>query len=196
MYRVLRGAHSGRWFHSLHVVLLAALVLAAGATTAAAQAVYGSIAGTVTDNSGGVLPGVTVTITSLERKTVDSVVTNESGRYSKERLLPGTYEVKVELTGFKAAVVPSVLVSVDTQTPLDFKLELGAMTETVEVTGGSPLLKTDRADVSTTFDQKQLTEAPVIDRNFTKFILATPGTQQLGWQHAASAGCRSGGTRR
>ncbi len=154
--------------------------------TAAAQAVYGSIGGTVSDNSGGVLPGVTVTITSIERKTVDSVVTNESGNYSKERLLPGTYEVKVELTGFKTAVVPTVQVSVDTKTPLDFKLALGAMTETVEVTGGSPLLKTDRADVSTTFDQRQLTEAPVIDRNFTKFMLATPGTQQLGWQHAAS----------
>ena len=59
------------------------------------------------------------------------------------------------------------------------------MTETVEVTGGSPLLKTDRADVATTFEPKQITELPVLDRNFTKFILLTPGTQQLSWQHAA-----------
>ncbi len=132
------------------------------------------------------LPGATVTITNLERKTVDTVVTNESGFFVKDRLLPGNYEVKAELQGFKAAIVPSVQVSVDTQTPVDFKFELGAVTETVEVTGGSPLLKTDRADVSTTFDTKQLTEAPVIDRNFTKFILLTPGAQQLGWQHAAS----------
>ena len=54
------------------------------------------------------------------------------------------------------------------------------------VTGGSPLLKTDRADVSTTFDSRQMTELPVLDRNLTKFVLLTPGTQQLGWQHAAS----------
>ena len=54
------------------------------------------------------------------------------------------------------------------------------------VTGFTPLLKTDRADVATTFDTKQLTDLPVLDRNFTKFILLTPGTQQLGWQHAAS----------
>ena len=54
------------------------------------------------------------------------------------------------------------------------------------VTGGSPLLKVDRADVSTRFDTKQLTDLPVLDRNFTKFILLTPGTQQLQWQHAAS----------
>jgi len=68
------------------------LVLAL-AGTALAQAVYGSIGGTVTDESGGVLPGVTVTITSTERNTVDTVVTNESGYFTKERMLPGTYQV-------------------------------------------------------------------------------------------------------
>src|SRR5262245_56898213 len=132
-----------------------------------AQAVYGSISGTVNDNSGAVLPGATVTITSLERKTVDVVVANESGLYTQDRLLPGEYEVKAELTGFKTALVPKVRVSVDTQTPVNFKLEIGAVTEEVTVSGGAPLLKTDRADVSTRFDTKELTELPVLDRNFT-----------------------------
>jgi outer membrane receptor protein involved in Fe transport len=168
------------------VVAVVAGVLLGVSQPASAQAVYGSIGGTITDNTGGVLPGVTVTITSIERQTVDTVITNESGFFVKDRLLSGNYEVKAELQGFKAAVVPRVQVSVDTQTPVDFKFELGAVTETVTVTGGSPLLKTDRADVSMTFDQKQLTDLPVLDRNFTKFILLTPGTQQLGWQHAAS----------
>jgi outer membrane receptor protein involved in Fe transport len=181
--RLRRHGARGHWIFTLAMAVMA---IGLATTTATAQAVYGSIGGTITDNTGGVLPGVTVTITSLERKTVDTVVTNESGFFVKDRLLPGNYEVKAELQGFKSAVVPSVQVSVDTQTPVDFKFELGAMTETVEVTGGSPLLKTDRADVSTTFDTKQLTEAPVLDRNFTKFILLTPGAQQLGWQHAAS----------
>ena len=152
----------------------------------AAQAVYGSISGTVTDSSGAILPGVSVTVTSVDRKTTDTVVTNESGFFLKERLVPGTYEVKAELASFKTAVVPSVVVNVDAQTPINFKLEVGELTETVTVTGGSPLLKTDRADVATSFSQKQLTELPILDRNFTKFILLTPGTQQLGWQHAAS----------
>ena len=152
----------------------------------AAQAVYGSISGTVTDSSGGILPGVSVTVTSIERKTSDTVVTNESGFFLKERLVPGTYEVKAELASFKTAVVPSVVVNVDAQTPINFQLEVGELTETVTVTGGSPLLKTDRADVATSFDQRQLTDLPILDRNFTKFILLTPGTQQLGWQHAAS----------
>jgi hypothetical protein len=152
----------------------------------AAQAVYGSIAGTVTDPSGGILPGVTVTITSTDRKTVDSVVSNEAGQYVKERLVPGNYEVKVELSGFKQTVYPNIQVSVDTQTRLDVKLEVGAVTEAVTVQGFSPVLKTDRADVASTFDTRQLTDLPVLDRNFTKFVLLTPGTQQLGWQHAAS----------
>ena len=150
------------------------------------QAVYGSIAGTVTDNSGAVLPGVAVTITSVQRKTADTVVTDENGRYTRERLLPGSYEVRAELQGFKLAVVPEVTVAVDTQTPVNFPMEVGQVAEEVTVTGGSPLLKTDRADVSTRFEQRQLTELPVLDRNATKFLLLTPGTQQLGWQHAAS----------
>ncbi len=173
--------------HPIRIGLaLCALLLAAPASDAAAQAVSGSIAGIVKDSSGASVPGATVTVTSLERKTVDAVVSNESGFYVKDRLLPGTYEVKAELANFKSAVLREVRVSVDTQTRVDFELQLGALTEQVEVTGGSPLLKTDRADVSTNFDSKQITELPVLDRNFTKFILLTPGTQQLQWQHAAS----------
>ena len=151
-----------------------------------AQAVYGSIGGTVKDPSGGVLPGVTVNITSLTRQTTDTVVTNESGLFVKERLLPGAYKVEAELTGFKTAVVQRVEVGVDSQTPVEFVLQVGQLTEEVTVTGGSTLLTTDRADVATRFDARQLTDLPVLDRNFTKFLLLTPGTQQLQWQHAAS----------
>ncbi len=155
-------------------------------SSAAAQAVSGSISGVVRDTSGATVPGATITVTSLERKTVDTVVSNESGFYLKDRLLPGSYEVKAELAGFKTAVLPRVSVSVDTQTPVDFKLELGQLSEQVEVTGGAPLLKTDRADVATPSTPEQMTDLPALDRNFTKFILLTPGTQQLQWQHAAS----------
>src|SRR5215510_5427162 len=163
------------------------LILTSFSGAARAQAVYGSISGTVTDPSGAVVSGVTVTITSIERRTADKVTTNDSGLYIKERLLPGDYEVKIEAQGFKQKVVSSVRVDVDTQTKVDAVLETGALTDTVTVTAGEgQLLKTDRADVATTFDQKQVTDLPIPDRNFTKFILLTPGTQQLQWQHAAS----------
>ena len=169
-----------------YVFVVALLLIVLAPARAQAQAVYGSISGIITDPSGAVVPGATVTITSVERKTTDTVVSNESGYYLKERLLPGTYEVKGELQGFKTAVFPAIRVSVDTQTPLNIKLEQGAISEAVTVAGFSPVLKTDRADVATTFDSREINDLPVLDRNFTKFILLTPGTQQLMWQHAAS----------
>jgi len=168
------------------ILLLTVFALAWNASHARAQAVYGSVGGLITDATGGVMPGATVTITSVERQTSDAVVTNESGRYVKERLLPGTYEVKAELAGFKTAVFSDIKVDVDTQTRLDMKMSIGEVSENVTVSGFSPILKTDRADVATTFDAHQISDLPVLDRNFTKFILLTPGTQQLQWQHAAS----------
>jgi outer membrane receptor protein involved in Fe transport len=163
------------------------LVLGAIALNVRAQAVYGSISGTVTDPSGAVVPGATVTITDVERKTTDSVTTNESGLFVKDRLLPGHYEVKVEAPGFKQKLISSVVVNLDAQTKVDTALEAGAISDTVTVTASAgQLLKTDRADVATTFETRQVTDLPILDRNFTKFILLTPGTQQLGWQHAAS----------
>ena len=162
------------------------LALAFSPPLAFAQAVYGRVAGTVNDPSGAALPGVTVTITSVDRKTVDTVVTNETGQYVKDRLLPGKYQVAAELSGFKRAVYPDIQVNVDTESTLDVELQVGDISESVTVQGFSPLLKTDRADVATSFDERQITELPVLDRNFTKFVLLTPGTQQLQWNHAAS----------
>src|SRR5262245_44976332 len=120
MTRFLLGKGVGVRWSWLRVIWLAAVLSIGTTSNSFAQAVYGSISGTVVDNSGGALPGVTVTVTSVDRKTVDTVTTDESGRFVKERLLPGPYEVKAELTGFKTAHVPTVRVSVDTQTPVNF----------------------------------------------------------------------------
>jgi len=170
------------------LALLAAFAVTLGAATPArAQAVYGSVAGTVTDSTGASLPGVTVTLTSNERQTSDTAVTNESGFYLRDRLLPGTYQVRAELGGFKQAVVSEARVSVDTQTKVDFRMELGQLTEAVTVSAAEgQQLKTDRADVATTFEAEQIVDLPILDRNFTKLILLTPGTQRQNWNHAAS----------
>src|SRR5688572_27552301 len=137
-------------------LLLILVTFAILPSLASAQAVYGSIGGTVTDPSGAVLPGVTVNITSITRQTTDSVTTNESGLFLKERLLPGPYKVQAELAGFKTAIVPRVEVGVDSQTPVQFILEVGQLSDEVTVTGGATLLTTDRADVATRFDSRQL----------------------------------------
>jgi len=167
--------------------LLCLLLVATIAVDSRAQAVYGSIAGTVTDSSGAVVPDATITIRSVDRNTTDTVQTNDSGFYIKDRLLPGIYEVKVEKPSYKQSVLAGVTVNLDTQASADVALEAGQVTETVTiVTAEGQLLKTDRADVATTFESKQITDLPILDRNFTRFILLTPGTQQQLWQHAAS----------
>jgi outer membrane receptor protein involved in Fe transport len=178
----------GGWPESAvrHCVALL-LAVAWPATPSAAQAVYGSIAGTVADSSGAMAPGARLTITSLERGTVDTVTSNASGYYVKDRLLPGRYELKTELIGFKTQVVAPVVVGVDAQTKVDPVLQAGDVTDEITVTAtGGQLLKTDRADVATSFEARQVTDLPVLERNFTRFVLLTPGAQEQPWQHGSA----------
>jgi hypothetical protein len=150
------------------------------------QAVYGSVFGTVTDQSGATVPGATVTITNLGTNVVETTKSNSDGNYNQTRLIPGTYSIKVEAPSFKTSVIDTIVVNVDTATTANVQLQAGQVNEQVTIVAESPLLKTDRADVATTFEQRQVTDLPILDRNFTKLILLTPGTQQLQWQHAAS----------
>jgi len=181
--RALRPTDGRFWIWAIAALVIAVLP----APPSNAQAVYGSIAGAVTDSTGAVMPGATVTITSIDRKTVNNVVSGHDGAYVKDRLLPGRYEVKAELSNFKTVVVSPVIVSVDTQTKVNMVMDVGSVSETVSVTSTEgQLLKTDRADVAVTFGEKQISELPILDRNFTKFVLITPGTQRLSWNHATS----------
>jgi hypothetical protein len=169
------------------VLLLGILtVICFSVVTTSAQAVYGSVSGSVTDSAGAAIPDATITITSVDRQTVDTVTTNSNGFYTKDRLLPGLYNIKVEKQGFKAGVNEKVTVSLDTQTKIDATLEAGQVSEVVTILSEGELLKTDRADVATTFETRQIADLPILDRNFTKLILLTPGTVQQQWGHAAS----------
>jgi hypothetical protein len=155
--------------------------------TAHAQSVYGSIFGTVTDRTGAVVPGATVTVTDEAKGTVETVISNGSGDYNVSHLVPDTYDLKVEIKGFKSFLSKGINVLADVAPRVDVSLEVsGAGAETVEVNADSvPQLKTDRADVSTVFDQQQVSDLPVGDQNFTNLQLLLPGAQLLGWSHAA-----------
>ena len=146
-----------------------------------AQAVYGSIFGTVTDNSGALVPGATVTVTDVSKNIPVQTTTNSSGDYRVDHLIPGTYSVQAEAPHFQKAIVPSVVVYADTAPKVDLKLQVGAATSTVEVTTAAPLLTTDRADVSTELNSRALQDLPNLQRNFTSFELLTPGTSYIGW---------------
>jgi len=167
-------------------ILVLCLAVGLGASTASGQAVYGSIIGTVTDPQGNAVAGAKVTVTSVTKNTTDETTTNDSGNYSVIHLIPDTYRVKVEATGFKAYTVPSVLVQVDTATRVDPQLQVGEVTQSVEVTGEVPQLKTDRADVSLDFSADYVEKLPLVNRNFQSLLLSAPGTQQIGWSHAAT----------
>ena len=168
-------------------ILVGCLAFLLCTSSASGQAVYGSIAGTVTDPQGNAVAGAKVTVTSITKNSTDETTTNDSGLYTVLHLIPDTYKVHIEAAGFKAFDVASVLVQVDAQSQVNAQLQVGAVTQSVEVTGEVPQLKTDRADVSLDFNSAYVNELPLVNRNFQSLLLSAPGTQQLvGWNHAAT----------
>ena len=155
--------------------------------TASAQSVYGSIFGTVSDKSGAVIPNATITVTDEAKGTAVTVTSNGAGDYSVPHLIPDVYDLKVVAKGFNPFETKGVKVEADTAPRIDPTLEVGSDTgTTVEVSADAvPELKTDKADVSTVFDQQQVASLPVGDQNFTNLQLLVPGAQLLGWSHAA-----------
>ncbi|MCS6952842.1 MAG: TonB-dependent receptor [Bryobacterales bacterium] len=150
------------------------------------QAVYGSILGTVTDPTGAAVPRAKVIITDMDRQVSYETTTNESGNYRQPYLIAGRYRVRIEAQGFQTFVQENVVVSVDAATRVDAALRVGDVTEVIEVTGEAPLLKTDRTDVAIVFQDRVVSELPILNRRFTLFELLTPGVQPMPFQTAAS----------
>jgi hypothetical protein len=154
--------------------------------SALAQAVYGSILGSVTDPSGAAVNGAKITVTSQTKNVSIAATSNDSGNYDVTHLIPDVYVVRIEAQGFKTLEFRDIQVSADAGERVDGKFQVGGSSETVEVTSEAPQLKTDRADVSVEFTGKQLMELPIFNRNFQSLELLSPGTQIQGWGHAAT----------
>jgi len=189
MRNLLRASHNLKpaLRNKLHFILLGLLVIAGLSNKTVAQAVYGNISGTVTDQKDAAVVGATVTVTDVTKNVSKTLTTNDAGNYEARSLIPGKYQVKVEHEGYKTSV-QEVEVRADVTSSTNVALEVGAVNEIVTISTEAldVTLKTDRADVSTSFTAKQLTELPIFNRNFTEILLASPGTQKLAWQHAAS----------
>src|SRR6185503_2245760 len=163
MYRITR------------LLLLAVTLVATGVAAAAAQDFRGGIRGTITDATGGILPGVTVTVANAETKIAQTVVTDEKGLFEVLYLNPGTYTVTAELSGFRTSVHTNQAIRVGDVARLDISLATGGVQESVQVSADTPLLNTTTGISGTTIDSKQIAELPLGDGTAYMLTRLAPG---------------------
>ncbi len=156
-------------------VFLVGIAIVALTLPASAQEVTASIVGTVSDPSGAPISGAAVTATDTERGTTWTAKTNDSGGYNLPRVPVGTYKVEIAASGFQKAVHPPFTLVLNQTARVDVQMKVGQVTETVEVTGTTPVLQTEDAQVSTIIDAKTNDNLPLATRNFLQLTLLTPG---------------------
>ncbi len=144
-------------------VVIGALLLLAGRVDAGAQTFTGSVRGEVKD-ANGILPGATVTLVNEATNVSRDTVTNEVGQYAFPAVTPGTYTVKVSLTGYKVHERKGLTIATQQQVALDVALELGTIQESITVTGESPLIETATASTGAVIDEKALAMLPAPGR--------------------------------
>src|SRR5690242_9977291 len=157
-------------------LVAAALALISTMTRLDAQVLYGSLVGTVTDQSGAVVPGAQVTATQIQTGQVRQDTTDSSGRYNIVNLLPGTYNVAVDAKGFKKFSQENLTVTPNVVSRTDVHLEVGQATEEVTVSGEAAQLQTEKADTHTEITGKAVTNIPLGGyRNYQTLINLAPG---------------------
>src|SRR5690348_11999406 len=163
----------------LGTVLLAGIVFAtilAVPRAGLAQVLYGTLVGHITDPSGAAVPGVKVTIVNQGTNTETSTTTNSSGDYTFSTIVAGTYTLQIAQQGFQTYKRTDVPVTINAVARADVTLTLGAVTQTVEVTGARPILQTDTSEVHANIDTPALTNLPVpLGRNYQQIYRAEPG---------------------
>ncbi len=159
-------------------VLVGALALAASSLVG--QAFYGSVVGNVTDPSSAALRGATVTLINNGTQERRQGQSDANGAYQFLNLVPATYRVEVELSGFKRTAVPSVEVTVSGTIRADVVMQLGDVTQSVEVSAAAPLLQTENANLSQTVNTRSVQELPVSGRNLLNLVALVPGVVPQG----------------
>ena len=164
MPRLLRPTMGRAALGGLVLAFLLALA-APPAAWAQSTAINGNIEGTITDASGAVLPGVTVTLTNTETGTVRAVVTNEAGLYRAPLLPLGVYRLRAELEGFKAVEQSGVTLTAGMTAVVDLALEVGGVNEVVQVTGESPVAQPGKIDLGRVIGATEVKNLPLVSRN-------------------------------
>jgi outer membrane receptor protein involved in Fe transport len=162
-----------------------AAMLLVWAAPGEAQVLYGSLVGTVTDTSHAGVPGAAVTIINVKNNLARETTSRSDGSYSFVNVLPGEYNVRVVVTGFKEFHKTAVPVSANTVARVDVPLEVGAVSEVVTVEGTSTLLQTDKGDLHAELTSKELSNLPLGNyRNYQSLVNLVPGATPAGFQNA------------
>jgi hypothetical protein len=157
-------------------VLLLAVVCVAFPVPMWPQKDAGSIVGTVKDQTGAIVANAKVTVSDVERGIRLETTTNESGEYVAGPLRVGRYTVTVEHPGFKRSVTPPVDLDVQQRIALNIALQVGQISESIEVTAATPLLETETSELGQVVDNKRMANLPLNGRNFAQLALLTAGT--------------------
>src|SRR5262245_13400619 len=160
-------------------LVLAVVLLAASASFAAAQITSATISGTIKDETGGVLPGADVVVKNVETGFTRSAVTDSKGYFTVPGLAPGRYEARATLQGFTAAVQTGIVLEVAQQAGLNFTLKVGVTSETITVSGDSPLVDLRTSALSAVVDGKKIEELPLNGRNYIMLATLQPGVVQF-----------------
>jgi hypothetical protein len=147
------------------------------ATPARAQFETGSVLGSIHDNTGGAMPGVTVTLLGIDTGVSTTKVTDAEGNYEFFTIKPGNYKISAELQGFATAVADNVQVSVGNRVRVDLSMKVGTVSESIEVTGTRPLLETDTSQRGQVITGKQAQELPLNGREYSALVLLSTGVR-------------------
>ncbi len=157
------------------LVWLVVVLSSFGAAPARAQLTEGTIDGTITDPSGGAVPGAKVTVRNIGTSFTIEETTDNIGYYRVPHLAPGPYEVRAEKSGFKTAVVKDISVSVGVVRRNDIVLQVGSVSENVTVTAITPLVQTEEGRLSNTLTTQEVTNLPLNGRQVYQLISLEPG---------------------
>ncbi len=160
--------------------------------TAVGQETRGIITGRVTDTTGAIVPGVTVVATNLQTNTKAETTSTGDGTYTLPYLLPGTYSLGAEASGFKKLIRSGIEIRVSDRVNLDLLLEVGAVQETVTVSGEPPLLEVSTATSGQVIDQRRISELPLAEGNPLTLVQLAPGIVVTGGHTSNSALSSSG----
>jgi hypothetical protein len=139
------------------------------------QGNLGRLTGTITDQSGGVIAGATVTVKDVERGVSRTLTTGDSGEYNAPNLLPGTYAVRAEANGFKAVERENILLEVGKEIRVDLPLQPGEVSQTITITEAAPMVETTNATLGGTLSNETINDLPLNGRNYINLLTLRPG---------------------